>query len=333
MNIADRLDPDLRDVTVAVRRRTNDDGSISSRVEFTMAVARMPRNVRLLGYSYPLTPVISPPRTFFTCQRFRHISYQCHNSWPICEFCFEHHRTDSFPNKLRSAFCSNYCGNHVVSSRECSVYQYEFEINKFCYWNCCGTVLSNTFIGCVFPLLWCSPILCMLFIIFAMGSIHLVHLHVHLTSAIFYLMQEQDCAVGSAWIPSHSGIVGNEQADYVARLASRLPFIVHCGIPLADLFSALDQDYRTWCRALWPYAGSLPSRSDYFNRVSFKTPIPWFTGHRPPRGQFRSDWSMRETIVSGVSSAPTACPRASLATAHFAQTKSACSALSTGKSQ
>ena len=44
---------------------------------------------------------------------------------------------------------------------------------------------------------------------------------------------------------------------------------------------------------------------------------------------FCSDWSMRETIVSGVSCAPTARPTASLSTPHLAQTKSVCSALST----
>ena len=44
---------------------------------------------------------------------------------------------------------------------------------------------------------------------------------------------------------------------------------------------------------------------------------------------FCSDWSMRETIVPGVSYAPTARPTASLATPHLAQTKSVCSALST----
>ena len=42
-----------------------------------------------------------------------------------------------------------------------------------------------------------------------------------------------------------------------------------------------------------------------------------------------SDWSMRETIVSGVSSAPTAQPTASLSALHLAQTKSVCSAFST----
>ena len=137
-DIVERLDPEMRDVTMAVRRMTNDDGSVSTRVELTMAVARVPRSIRLLGYSYPLTPVISPPRRCFTCQRFRHISNQCCSLCPICEFYSEHHRTDSRPNKLRSAFCSNSCGDHVSSSRECPAYRYEFEIRKFCYWNSCG---------------------------------------------------------------------------------------------------------------------------------------------------------------------------------------------------
>ena len=132
-DIVNRLDPDLRNVTMAVRRRTSDDGSISSKVEFTMAVTRVLRNIRLLGYSYPPTPAIPPTRRCFTCQRFWHISNQCRSSRSICEFCSEHHRTDSCPNKLRSAFCSNCCGDHVASSRECPTYRYEFEINKFCY--------------------------------------------------------------------------------------------------------------------------------------------------------------------------------------------------------
>ena len=45
------------------------------------------------------------------------------------------------------------------------------------------------------------------------------------------------------------------------------------------------------------------------------------------------DWSMRGTIVSGVGLALTARPTAFLATAHLAQTKSVCSALSTGEPQ
>ena len=49
--------------------------------------------------------------------------------------------------------------------------------------------------------------------------------------------------------------------------------------------------------------------------------------HRAP--SVRSDWSMRDTIVSGVNCAPTSRPTASLATPHLAQKKSVCSKLST----
>ena len=51
------------------------------------------------------------------------------------------------------------------------------------------------------------------------------------------LIRVRDCVVSFAWILSHSGISGNEQADCVARTASQLPFTVHCGVPLADLCS------------------------------------------------------------------------------------------------
>ena len=137
-DIVCKLDPAVREAVVAIRRRTNEDGSTSARVEFTMAVSRVPHNLRIMGYSYPLTPVIPPPRRCFACQRFRHISNQCRSSRPIMEFCSEHHHTDACPNRLPSAFCSNCCGDHLASSRDCPVYQYEFEVSKYCCWNGCG---------------------------------------------------------------------------------------------------------------------------------------------------------------------------------------------------
>ena len=60
-DVVDRMDPALRDVVVAVWRRTNEDGSPPFKVELTMAVACVPRSFQLLGYTYPLTPVIPPP--------------------------------------------------------------------------------------------------------------------------------------------------------------------------------------------------------------------------------------------------------------------------------
>ena len=86
--------------------------------------------------------------------------------------------------------------------------------------------------------------------------------------------------MGFAWIPSNSGIVGNEQADSVAKSTSRLPFVV----PLADRFPVLDRDFRFGYGSLRPYVGSAVNRSRYFDRVSFKTPRPWFMGYRFTRG-------------------------------------------------
>ena len=98
------------------------------------------------------------------------------------------------------------------------------------------------------------------------------------------LIRERGCAVGFVWILAHSGVSGNEQADCVAGITSRLPFTVHCGVPLTDLYSAMDRDFRYWCCSQWPYVRSASGRSEYFNRVTFKTPRPWFAGYRFPRG-------------------------------------------------
>ena len=55
-----------RDVTMAVRKRMNENGSLFAKVEFTMAVACVPCNISLLGYSYPLIPAIPLSRRCFT---------------------------------------------------------------------------------------------------------------------------------------------------------------------------------------------------------------------------------------------------------------------------
>ena len=115
------------------------------------------------------------------------------------------------------------------------------------------------------------------------------------------LIRERGCVVGFVWIPAHSGISGNEQADCVARMASRLPFTVHCGVPLTDLYSALDRDFRYWCCSHWPYARSAFGRSEYFNRVTFKTPRPWFAGFRFPRDYISLVTRLRSPHICTVS--------------------------------
>ena len=79
-------------------------------------------------------------------------------------------------------------------------------------------------------------------------------------------------------VPSHVGITGNEMADSVARSASSLPFIVHCGVPRKDLFLLLERDHQSWRRRLWTLLAPSSGHNRYFDRVSFKTARPWFSG-------------------------------------------------------
>ena len=97
-------------------------------------------------------------------------------------------------------------------------------------------------------------------------------------------IQERGYSVGFVWIASHSGIEGNEQADYVPRSASWLPFVVYCGVPYENLFSVLKRDFKFWCSFLWPYVDSAVNLSRYFDRVSFKIPRPWFMDYKFSRG-------------------------------------------------
>ena len=62
-----------------------------------------------------------------------------------------------------------------------------------------SSVLSNKFLECVFPLLWCLPTPCMLCIIFATGSFHLVHLLMYVRSSIFY----HSCRSGTVRLVLH----------------------------------------------------------------------------------------------------------------------------------
>ena len=107
-------------------------------MEFTLATREIPRFVFVRGFECALTPVIPAPRRCYKWQRFRHVADQCRSSRAICEYCAEHHCTDTCPNSLWPACCSNCSGTHVASSRDCPVYEFEFEIMKHCFWNNCS---------------------------------------------------------------------------------------------------------------------------------------------------------------------------------------------------
>ena len=93
--------------------------------------------------------------------------------------------------------------------------------------------------------LWCLPTLCMPFIIF--GTVFSLPAYPPM------------CLRSSIFFPSF----GNETVW---------------------LISVLDRDFRYWCCSQWPYIRSSSGRSEYFNRITFNNPRPWFTGSRIARG-------------------------------------------------
>ena len=86
-------------------------------------------------------------------------------------------------------------------------------------------------------------------------------------------------------------------ADSVARSASNLPFVVHCGVPREDLFLLLERDHQSWCRYLWPFSAPSSSNNRYFDSVPFKTPRPWFSGLNFPRGYISLITRLRSSHV------------------------------------
>ena len=61
-------------------------------------------------------------------------------------------------------------------------------------------------------------------------------------------------------------------ADSVARSASSLLFVLHCGVPREYLFLLLERGHQSWCWRLWPFLAPSSGHNCYFDRVSFKTP-------------------------------------------------------------
>lgn len=116
------------------------DGTFDERVEFVFTSSRVPRVIFLSSLGYNVTPGIPPPKRCFTCQCYRHDSYQCRVSRPTSES----HRTEECPNKLAPVHCANCGGDHMSTSRLCGIYLYKFEVMKFRFWNNCGFLEAET---------------------------------------------------------------------------------------------------------------------------------------------------------------------------------------------
>ncbi|XP_043480509.1 uncharacterized protein LOC122510137 [Leptopilina heterotoma] len=89
---------------------------------------------------------------------------------------------------------------------------------------------------------------------------------------------DRGSGVSLVWIPSHSGIRGNELADGWARNALSLPFGNLQGGPPRDLLQMINKDYEHWLNLSWPYSFTTPLTNKYFNYITVKTKRPWFRG-------------------------------------------------------
>ena len=107
---------------------------------------------------------------------------------------------------------------------------------------------------------------------------------VHSIARLLLIASSRGLGVRLSWVPAHSGIRGNETADYITKSAARLPFTIRPALPFGDLLLDMRRDFLEWCRLCWPYYGFGPTGSAYFARVDFKNPRPWFRGYRAPRG-------------------------------------------------
>ena len=66
------------------------------------------------------------------------------------------------------------------------------------------------------------------------GLVKYIYYH-PIVSSIKDRLRQSDCHVTLCWVPSHSGIRGNEHADAAAKAAIALPFVSNTGMPRTDL--------------------------------------------------------------------------------------------------
>ncbi|XP_043480278.1 uncharacterized protein LOC122509979 [Leptopilina heterotoma] len=103
--------------------------------------------------------------------------------------------------------------------------------------------------------------------------------------------------VSFIWIPSHSGIRGNELADGWARNALSLPFGNLQGGPPGDLLRLIGRDYEHWLNLTWPYSFSTPLTNKYFNHITVKTKRPWFRGVETSRRNINTITRLRTSHI------------------------------------
>lgn len=130
LSLSQKLDPISLASIISIRRRTEMNGSLSEKVEFTFSGVSIPETIQISRTVFDLTMLIAPPKRCYKCQRYRHFSKQCESRFLRCEFCAEYHFSRKCTNANRKPLCANCGGDHIASSKDCVFAQFEFQVMK-----------------------------------------------------------------------------------------------------------------------------------------------------------------------------------------------------------
>lgn len=84
------------------------------------------------------------------------------------------------------------------------------------------------------------------------------------------------------WIPAHSDMSGNTQADKLAKIALSINIGTKI-YPLQEMVKLLQKDHSAGMKRRWPYFDNARTKQKYFEYVDVNTPRPWFAGYAAPR--------------------------------------------------
>lgn len=99
--------------------------------------------------------------------------------------------------------------------------------------------------------------------------------------------------INFVWIPSHSGISGNLEADRIAKFFLTLELERFSGTPLCDYKCIVEKRYQSLYKEHWPYERKPGSAITYFGKVRFESIRPWFVGIDAPRRSINTFTRMR----------------------------------------
>lgn len=106
---------------------------------------------------------------------------------------------------------------------------------------------------------------------------------IHEIARYITLIIKKNFKINFMWIPAHSGITGNEEADKLAKIGLTLNMGIYI-LPLKeDLDKVIHKDFEAHMKYDWPFFETNRTKQKYFEFIDMKTERPWFSGYEAPR--------------------------------------------------